>query len=111
MIIQCSFSKGISFRRATQVEKNLRANAGDAGECEFHTWVKEDLLEEERAANSSILAWEIPRTEEPAHGEEELKSLLMSVKEESEKAGLKLNIQKTKIPLLHGKQKGEKWKQ
>ena len=39
--------------------------------------------------------------------EEELKSLLMKVKEESEKVGLKLNIQKTKImasgPTLHGK--------
>ena len=38
---------------------------------------------------------------------EELKSLLMKVKEESEKVGLKLNIQKTKImpsvPSLHGK--------
>ena len=38
---------------------------------------------------------------------EELKSLLMNVKEESEKVGLKLNIQKTKIthllPSLHGK--------
>ena len=37
---------------------------------------------------------------------EELKSLLMKVKEESEKVGLKLNIQKTKIrnpvPSLHG---------
>ena len=35
----------------------------------------------------------------------ELKSLLMKVKEESENAGLKLNIQKTKYPvlLLHGK--------
>ena len=32
-----------------------------------------------------------------ADGEEELKSLLMKVKEESEKVGLKLNIQKTKI--------------
>ena len=32
-----------------------------------------------------------------AESEEELKSLLMSVKEESEKAGLKLNTQKTKI--------------
>ena len=32
-----------------------------------------------------------------AESEEELKSLLMRVKEESEKAGLKLNIQKTKI--------------
>ena len=39
--------------------------------------------------------------------EEELKSFLMKVKEESEKVGLKLNIQKTKIttsvPSLHGK--------
>ena len=40
--------------------------------------------------------------------EEELKSLLMKVKEESENIGLKLNIQKTKImaskiPSLHGK--------
>ena len=42
-----------------------------------------------------------------AESEEELKSLLTKVKEESEKAGLKLNIQKTKImassPSLHGK--------
>ena len=42
-----------------------------------------------------------------AESEEELKSLLMKVKEESEQVGLKLNIQKTKImasgPSLHGK--------
>ena len=42
-----------------------------------------------------------------AESEEELKSLLMKVKEESEKFGLKLNIQKMKImasvPSLHGK--------
>ena len=42
-----------------------------------------------------------------AESEEELKSLLMKGKEESEKVGLKLNIQKTKImasvPSLHGK--------
>ena len=39
-----------------------------------------------------------------AESEEELKTLLMIVKEESEKAGLKLNIQKTKIMAsLHGK--------
>ena len=42
-----------------------------------------------------------------AESEEELKSLLNKVKEENEKAGLKLNIQKTKIihlvPSLHGK--------
>ena len=36
-----------------------------------------------------------------AEGEEELKSLLMKVKEESEKAGLKCNIQKTKIMASH----------
>ena len=42
-----------------------------------------------------------------AESEEEPKSLLMKVKEESEKAGLKLNSQKTKImgwmPSFHGK--------
>ena len=42
-----------------------------------------------------------------AESEEGLKSLLMKVKEESEKVGLKLNIQKTKImassPSFHGK--------
>ena len=36
-----------------------------------------------------------------AESEEELKSLLIKVKEESEKAGLKLNIQKTKIIASH----------
>ena len=42
-----------------------------------------------------------------AESERKLKNLLMQVKEKSEKAGLKLNIQKTKImapvPSLHGK--------
>ena len=46
---------------------------------------------------------------------EELKSLLMKVKEESEKVGLKLNIQKTKImvcgPIISRQIDGEKWKQ
>ena len=50
-----------------------------------------------------------------AESEEELNSLLMKEKEESEKAGLKLNIQKTKIrqPILslHGKWMGKQWKQ
>ena len=44
--------------------------------------------------------------------EDELKSLLMKVKEESEKAGLKLNIQKTKImassPITLWQKEGEK---
>ena len=47
-----------------------------------------------------------------AESEEELKSLLMKVKEESEKAGLKLNIQKTKImassPIILWQIDGEK---
>ena len=46
---------------------------------------------------------------------EELKSLLMKVKEESEKAGLKFNIQKPKImvssPITHGKLMEKQWKQ
>ena len=50
-----------------------------------------------------------------AESEEELKSFLMKVKEESEKTGLKLNIQKTKIiassPITSCKIDGEKWKQ
>ena len=51
-----------------------------------------------------------------AESKEELKNLLMKVKEVREKAGLKLNIQKKLrswhlVPSLHGKWKGEKWKQ
>ena len=46
---------------------------------------------------------------------EELKSLLVKVKEESEKAGLKLNIQKTKImasgPISSWQIDGKQWKQ
>ena len=45
-----------------------------------------------------------------AESKEELNSLLMKVKEESEKAGLKLNIQKTKI-MASGQIDGEQWKQ
>ena len=48
-------------------------------------------------------------------GEEELKSLLMKVKVESEKVGLKLNIQKTKImasgPITSWQIDGKQWKQ
>ena len=50
-----------------------------------------------------------------AESEEELKSLLMKVKGESEKAGLKLNIQKTKVmacsPIYFWQIDGEQWKQ
>ena len=50
-----------------------------------------------------------------AESEEELKSLLMKVKEESEKVGLKLNIQKMKImasgPITSWEMDGKQWKQ
>ena len=50
-----------------------------------------------------------------AESEEELKSLLMKVKEENENVGLKLKIQKTKImassPITSWQIDGEKWKQ
>ena len=59
-----------------------------------------------RYADDTILMVEI---------EEELKSLLMKVKEEREKAGLKLNIQKTKIMvssrITSWEIEGKKWKQ
>ena len=75
------------------------------------------MQEKRMAIHFSILAWRIPWTEKPgglqsmgsqrvghaddtnltAKSKEELKSLLMKAKEESEKAGLKLNIKKTKI--------------
>ena len=45
-----------------------------------------------------------------AESEEELKSLLIKVKEESEKAGLKLNIQKMKI-MASGSIVANRWKQ
>ena len=50
-----------------------------------------------------------------AESEEELRSLLRKVKEESEKAGLKFNIQKMKImaydPITEWQVDGEQWKQ
>ena len=50
-----------------------------------------------------------------AESKEKLKGLLMKVKEESEKVGLKLNIQKLRswhlVPSLHSKKMGKQWKQ
>ena len=49
-----------------------------------------------------------------AESKEELKSLLMRVKEETERAGLRLNIKKTKImasgPMTSWQIEGERWK-
>ena len=50
-----------------------------------------------------------------AESEDELKSLLMRVKEESEKVGLNLTFRKLRsrhpVPSLHGKSMGKQWKQ
>ena len=46
-----------------------------------------------------------------AENEGKLKRLLIRMKEKSEKVGLKLNIQNTKIMALHGKQMEKQWKQ
>ena len=66
--------------------------------CKMPGWMKHKL--------ESSLPGEISITL-MAESEEELKSLLMKVKEESEKVGLKLNIQKIRswdlVPSLHGK--------
>ena len=63
--------------------------------CKMPDWMQrmlESRLPEEISINSDM-----QMTPLMAESEEELKSLLRKVKEESEKAGLKLNIQKTKI--------------
>ena len=64
--------------------------------CEMPSWMSHKLesrLLEETATTSNMQV----DTTLMAESEEELKSLLMRVKEEREKAGLKLNIQKAKI--------------
>ena len=96
-----------------QTVKNLPATQ----ETQVQSLRREDPLEKEMATHSSILAWEIPWTEEldglQSMGSQRVKhdwatntyvsvllyswSLLMKVKDESEKVGLKLNIQNTKI--------------
>ena len=58
-------------------------------------WKKHKL--ESRLPGEMSITWYADDTTLMAESEEELKSLLMKVKEEGEKVGLKLNIQKTKI--------------
>ena len=57
-------------------------------------WVS---LYSDKLAHNVFFVYNLQCTTLMAESEEELKSLLMKVKEESEKVGLKLNIQKTKI--------------
>ena len=58
-------------------------------------WMKHKL--ESRLLREISITSDADDTTHMAENEEELESLLMKVKEESEKVGLKLNIQKTKI--------------
>ena len=68
---------------------------------------KKHKLESRLPGDISITSDNADDTTLMAESEEELKNLLMKVKEESEKVGLKLNIQKTKImasgPINHEK--------
>ena len=79
--------------------------------CEMLDWMNHKL--ESRLLGEISITSELQMTS-PLWQKGELKSLLMRVKEESEKVYLKLNIQKTKImasnPLLHGKQMRKQWK-
>ena len=63
--------------------------------------------QESRLPGEILITSDMQMTPLMAESEEELKSLLMKVKEDSEKVGLKLNIQKTKIlasgPITYGK--------
>ena len=62
---------------------------------EMLVWMKHKL--ESKAGRNINNFWYADDTTFTAESEEELKSLLMKAKEESEKVGLKLNVQKTKI--------------
>ena len=81
--------------------------------CEMLGWMKHKL--ESRLPGEISITSDIDDTTLIAESEEELKSILMKVKEESEKVGLKLNIQKTKImasgPITSWQIDGKQWKQ
>ena len=67
--------------------------------CEMLGWMNHKL-ESRLPGETSITTYANCTTMQMAESEEEITSLLMKVKEENEKAGLKLNIQKTKIMAL-----------
>ena len=77
----------------------IRRNAG-LGEAQASVKIAGRNISNLRYADDTTLM---------AVSKEELKSLLMKVKEESEKAGLKLNIQKTKI--MASGPMGKQWRQ
>ena len=63
--------------------------------CEMPSWMKHKL--ESRLPGEISIASDTQMTPPYDRKQEEQKSLMMKVKEESEKAGIKLNIEKTKI--------------
>ena len=76
--------------------------------CEMPGWMKHKI--ESRLPGEISITSDMQMTFSliaESEGEEELQNLLMKVKEKSEKAGLKLNIQKLRswhtVPSLHGK--------
>ena len=93
--------------RKQQLELDMEQQTGSKSGKEYVkvVYCHPDYLTYMQSTSGEMLGWkkhklesrlpgEIPITSD---GEEELKSLLMKVKEESETVGLKLNIQKTKI--------------
>ena len=81
--------------------------------CKMPGWMKHKL--ESRLPGEMTILSDTDDTTLMAESKEELKSLLMKVKEENEKIGLKLNIQKTKImasgPIPSWEIEGKQWKQ
>ena len=81
--------------------------------CEMLGWMKHKL--ESRLLGEISITSDMQMTPPYGRKKEELKSLLMKVKEESEKVGLKLSIQKTNImasgPITSWQIDGEQWKQ
>ena len=80
---------------------------------EMPGWMKHKL--ESRLLGEISITSDMQMTPPYGRKKEELKSLLMKVKEESEKVGLKLSIQKTNImasgPITSWQIDGEQWKQ
>ena len=72
-----------------------------------NSWLEEAQAEIKVAGRNINNLWYADDTTLMVESKEELKSLLIKVKEESENVGLKLNIQKTKFmasdPITHGK--------
>ena len=81
--------------------------------CKMLAWMTQKL--ESRLLGEISSFRYIDDTTPMAESEEELKCLLMKVQEDSEKGGLKLNIQKTKImassPITLWQKDGDQWKQ